>query len=124
MNVLETAKATEIVCEDRQPAAHRYTILLVDDEKLVRMVAKRRLNKLHHRMLDAQNGREALEILEREKVDLVLSDWRMPELDGPELCEAIKKNMRFRSIHFILMIALDQPEQIAERLGRAAHDFC
>ena len=75
-------------------------------------------------MLEAENGREALEILEREKVDLVLSDWMMPELDGPGLCKAIKQDERFRSIHFILMTALDQPAQIAEGLTRGADDFC
>ncbi|MDH5564586.1 MAG: response regulator, partial [Nitrospirota bacterium] len=100
-----------------------YTILLVDDEKIVRMVAKRRLQKLNHRMLEAENGKQAIEILKREKVDLVLSDWMMPELDGPGLCAAIKKDDRWRSIHFILMTALDQPAQIAEGLSRGADDF-
>ncbi len=100
-----------------------YTILLVDDEKLGRMVAKRRLQKLNPRILEAENGKQAIEILKREKVDLVLSDWMMPELDGPGLCEVIKKDVRWRAIHFILMTALDQPVQIAEGLSRGADDF-
>ena len=100
-----------------------YTILLVDDEKVVRMVAKRRLAKLGHRLLEVENGKEALELLGREQVDLVLSDWMMPELDGPRLCEVMKRDDRLRSIHFILMTALDQPEQIAEGLSRGADDF-
>ena len=123
MNAIEPVKTTEVVCGDPNQGGNAYTILLVDDEKLVRMVAKRRLNKLHHRMLEAENGREALDILQREKVDLVLSDWMMPELDGPGLCKAIKQDDRFRSIHFILMTALDQPAQIAEGLSRGADDF-
>ncbi len=123
MNELESIKTLESVCEDSSPREPTYTILLVDDEKLVRMVAKRRLSKLNHRMIEARNGKEALAIVEHEKVDLVLSDWMMPELDGPGLCEAIKKDDRFRSIHFILMTALDQPSQIAEGLSRGADDF-
>lgn len=123
MNVMEPDKIDEPVCEDINPRGHSYTILLVDDEKLVRMVTKRRLSKLSHRMIEAGNGREALDILEREKVDLVLSDWMMPELDGPGLCETIKKDDRYKSIHFILMTALDQPAQIAEGLSRGADDF-
>ena len=47
----------------------------------------------------------------------------MPELDGPGLCEAIKQNTQLRSIHFILITALDQPAQIAEGLSRGADDF-
>jgi sigma-B regulation protein RsbU (phosphoserine phosphatase) len=123
MNVIESVKTGEPVSEDSSPQGYTYTILLVDDEKIVRMVAKRRLSKLNHRMLEAENGKNALEILAREKVDLILSDWMMPELDGPGLCKAIKKDDRFRSIHFILMTALDQPAQIAEGLSRGADDF-
>ncbi len=110
--------------EDEQSSSlSPYTILLVDDEKIVRMVAKRRLSKLNHRLLEAEDGQQALEILRREPVDLVLSDWMMPNLDGPGLCEVIKKDHELRSIHFVLMTALDQPEQIAEGLSRGADDF-
>lgn len=100
-----------------------YTLLLVDDEKLVRMVAKRRLAALGHRMLEAGDGEEALDILRRESVDLVLSDWMMPKLDGPGLCEIIKNDPQLRNVHFILMTALDKPAQIAEGLRRGADDF-
>ena len=123
MNVLKSDKTRKSLCDNFSSPGKIYTILLVDDEKLVRMIAKRRLDKLHYRILEAENGREALEILEREKVDLVLSDWMMPELDGPGLCKAIKQDQRLRSIHFILMTALDQPAQIAEGLTRGADDF-
>ena len=123
MNVLKSDKTRKSLCDNYSSPGKIYTILLVDDEKLVRMIAKRRLDKLHYRILEAENGREALEILEREKVDLVLSDWMMPELDGPGLCKAIKQDQRLRSIHFILMTALDQPAQIAEGLTRGADDF-
>ncbi len=121
--MLATDVSSESTCEDLTSHGPTYTILLVDDEKLVRMVAKRRLSKLNHRLLEAENGKEALVVLEQEKVDLVLSDWMMPELDGPGLCEAMKQNDRLRSIHFILMTALDQPSQIAEGLTRGADDF-
>jgi len=123
MNVSEQCNTVQGPCDDISPRAQAYTILLVDDEKLVRMVAKRRLSKLNHRIFEAENGREALEIVQREKVDLVLSDWMMPELDGPGLCEAIKQDERFRSIHFIFLTALNQPAQIAEGLSRGADDF-
>ncbi len=100
-----------------------YTILIVDDEEIVRMVAKKRLAKLQCRLLEAKNGEEALAMLDQESVDLILSDWVMPALDGPGLCEAIKRDERYRTIHFILMTALDHPTQIAEGLSRGADDF-
>ena len=102
---------------------HSYTLLLVDDEKLVRMLAKRRLAALGHRMLEAEDGEMALAILRRESVDLVISDWMMPRLDGAALCEILKRDDHLRNIHFILMTALDTPAQIAEGLRRGADDF-
>ena len=99
------------------------TILLVDDEKVVRMVARRRLERLGHKILEAENGRQALEMLRQGAVDLVISDWMMPEMDGPTLCEIVKADEELRSTPIILMTALDQPAQIAEGLSRGADDF-
>ncbi len=100
-----------------------YTILIVDDEKIVRMVARKQLAKMQCRLLEANNGEDALAMLGQEPVDLILSDWVMPGLDGPGLCEAIKQDERYRTIHFILMTALDHPTQIAEGLSRGADNF-
>jgi len=114
----ETGMSVESVTEERT-----YNLLIVDDEKLVRIVMKRRLSKLNLRVLEAENGKEALEILQRESVDLIVSDWMMPELDGLGLCKAVKGNERFQSIHLILMTALVHPEQLAEGLNCGADDF-
>lgn len=99
------------------------TILLVGHDKSGRMVVKRQLAKLHHRMLEANDGKEALAILEREKVDLVLSNWKMPGLNGPRLCEAIKQDERYRRVHCILMTEAEHPSQVTEGFGRGADDF-
>jgi len=99
------------------------TILLVDDEKLARMVTRKRLERLGHRILEAEHGKQALDMLEEQGVDLIISDWMMPEMDGPTFCEAVKAHEKFRSIPIILMTALDQPAQIAEGLQRGADDF-
>jgi sigma-B regulation protein RsbU (phosphoserine phosphatase) len=120
---MKFVSAKDAVANEPTKPASAYTILLVDDEKMARMVAKRRLAKLHYRILEANDGVEALAILEREFVDLVLSDRVMPGLDGLQLCEAMKRDDRYRTIHFILMTFLDHPAQIAEALRRGADDF-
>ncbi len=99
------------------------TILLVDDEKLARMVTRKRLERLGHRILEAEHGKQGLAVLEEHGVDLIISDWMMPEMDGPTFCEAVKAHEKFRLIPIILMTALDQPAQIAEGLQRGADDF-
>ena len=66
-------------------------ILVVDDEEAIRQVVKMELVTLGYDPECAQNGKEALEILAREEFPLILTDLRMPEIDGIELCNRIKK---------------------------------
>jgi CheY-like chemotaxis protein len=66
-------------------------ILIVDDEKSVREITKIRLEKLGYDPECAQNGKEALEILERKEFPLILMDLRLADLEGPELCLRIKE---------------------------------
>ena len=118
---VETAEGTsQENCDDSNEGV---TILLVEDEKVVRMVTKRRLQKLGYGVLEAENGIQALEILRSETIDLVVSDWMMPEMDGLELCQTVKADSRLQSIYFILMTALEEPNQTAEGLTRGADDF-
>ncbi|HEV2866886.1 MAG TPA: response regulator, partial [Allosphingosinicella sp.] len=68
------------------------TILLVEDEAMVRTVAERALTRHGYTVLVAENGEAALEILEREgKVDLLISDVVMPTMDGPTTVRAARK---------------------------------
>lgn len=70
-------------------AAEPLRVLLVDDEPLLRSALGRLLEMYGIQVLLAANGEEALGVLEREAVHLVLSDVRMPILDGPGLLRAI-----------------------------------
>ena len=98
MDVMESDKTETGMDVRGATKEYPYSLLIVDDEKLVRMVMKRRLAQLHLRVFEAGNGKEALEILQRETVDLIVSDWMMPELDGLGLCQAVKGNEQFQSI--------------------------
>jgi CheY-like chemotaxis protein len=66
-------------------------ILIVDDEKSVREITKIRLEKLGYDPECAQNGKEALEILVREKFPLILMDLKLADFEGTELCLRIKE---------------------------------
>ena len=99
------------------------TILLVEDEPVTRTSMAARLTRLGHRVLEAGNGREALEVAKRERPDLIIVDWMMPEMDGPTFCETVRRDPTMKSIHILLMTSHDQPAQIAEGLARGADDF-
>lgn len=65
------------------------TLLLVDDEQNILSSLRRLFRPLGYDILMAKNGREGLEVMENEVVDLVISDMRMPEMDGAEFLEQV-----------------------------------
>jgi two-component system cell cycle sensor histidine kinase/response regulator CckA len=82
------------------------TILLVEDEAMVRAVAERALERQGYRVLTATNGEEALELLgtvgeEGEKIDLLISDVVMPTMDGPTLVRHARE--RFPDLPILFM---------------------
>jgi PAS domain S-box-containing protein len=67
-----------------------YTVLLVEDERINRLTTGRTLTKLGYKALEATNGQEALALLSRERVDLILMDIQMPVMDGIECTHHIR----------------------------------
>jgi sigma-B regulation protein RsbU (phosphoserine phosphatase) len=99
------------------------TILLVDDDALIRKVIARRLRQLGHRLIEAENGLEGLRLARREHPSVIVTDWMMPVMDGPSLCEAIRTETSLRPCHLILLTANGSPDQIVEGLQRGADDY-
>lgn len=99
------------------------TILLVDDEPVSRLSMAARLKRMGLRVLEAANGKEGLDLLRRERPDLTILDWVMPDMDGPTICETVRQDPEILSSQIILMTSHDQPDQIAEGLARGADDF-
>jgi PAS domain S-box-containing protein len=76
-------------------------VLIVDDIALNRKLLRAILAAEGHSVLDAEDGLAALEILERETIDAVISDILMPRMDGYRLCYEIRKNQKLKAIPFI-----------------------
>jgi YesN/AraC family two-component response regulator len=71
--------------------SEKYTILIVDDEKLILTTLQRLLRNENYNVLTAGSAFDALEILEHKKIHLIISDQRMPQMTGTELFEIVKK---------------------------------
>ena len=100
----------------------RKTILLVEDEKEIHLF----LNDLlggNYKIIPAYNGLEALEILEKEVPDIIISDVMMPEMDGVELCKKIKTDIRTCHIPFIMLTAKDSVIHRIEGLESGANSY-
>jgi two-component system, chemotaxis family, chemotaxis protein CheY len=80
-------------------------ILLVEDNDALRGVISFNLMRAGYRVKVVSNGREALEALENEPFDLVLSDQQMPKMTGIQLCEHIRELPLYHHLPFILLTA-------------------
>ncbi len=66
------------------------TCLIVDDSSIIRKVARRMLESLEFRIVEAENGEQAFATCQRELPDAVLLDWNMPKMDGYEFLRALR----------------------------------
>jgi DNA-binding response OmpR family regulator len=78
-------------------------ILAVEDDPVARAVLHQALLRLGHEVVEARDGAEALRVLEKEPVRLIVSDWMMPELDGLGLCRAVRNRVNVDYVYFILL---------------------
>ncbi|GGA17991.1 PP2C family protein-serine/threonine phosphatase [Neptunicoccus cionae] len=98
-------------------------VLVVDDSNLQRKIVTLNLQKWGYRVLEASSGVKALEICTREPIDLVLSDWMMPEMDGLEFCKQFRQMERNTYGYFILLTSKNEKNDVAEGLHIGADDF-
>ncbi len=84
----------------------RATFLVVDDFETMRRVTINQLRQLGaRRILEAADGMEALKILEREEVTIVISDWNMPNMSGLELLQAVRGHAKLAGVPFMMVTA-------------------
>ena len=99
------------------------SILVVEDSPTQAIKLQYLLEKSGYRVIMAQNGRVALEKLETEIPSLVISDIVMPEMNGFELCENIRRNKRTEHVSVILLTSLSEPSEVLDGLACGADRF-
>jgi two-component system cell cycle response regulator len=98
-------------------------ILIVDDIPANVRLLESRLQAEYFDVRTAMNGRDALAMAERERIDLVLLDVMMPDMTGFEVCAALKGNPRTAHIPVVMVTSLDQAEDRVKGLESGADDF-
>ena len=112
------------VIEDTQEKQHEQNaqILIVEDNTDFRQFLERCLNG-QYSILTAGNGIEALQQLEKEQIDIVITDVMMPEMNGMELCNKIKTDLRYSHIPVIMLTAKSTDDNIIAGLKDGADDY-
>lgn len=99
------------------------TILVVDDDEANRDVLGRRLQRLGFGVVEARDGIEALEMMAKEGIDLVLLDVMMPRLDGFGVLERRRDDPALLEVPVIMISALDQMDSIVRGIELGAEDY-
>ena len=98
-------------------------ILVVDDQPINVQLLKRKLEREGMQVIVAYSGQEALDLVARDKPELILLDVMMPEMDGIEVCQRLQANEETRSIPVIFVTARSSKEGKLEGLGVGAVDY-
>jgi class 3 adenylate cyclase/predicted nucleic acid-binding protein len=105
------------------PSAPTGDLLVVDDNRVNRLLLGRALEQLGHTVTFAENGRQALEALRRRPVDLVLLDIEMPEMDGYQVLEALAGDPQLREIPVVMMSSVEEVDSVARCIEMGAEDY-
>ena len=104
----------------RQEPGH---LLVVDDNKVNRILLARGLEGQGHKVETAENGKQALEKLRNDAFDLVLLDIEMPEMDGYQVLEICLQDSELRDIPIIMTSSLDEIDSVVKCVELGAEDY-
>ena len=99
----------------------QYTILVVDDEELVRNLVVTLSSKLGHSSITATDGVDALDRMKGNKIDAVIADIKMPNMDGVALTREILK--RHPGLPILMMTAFDEEYSPGEAIAAGAREY-
>jgi putative two-component system response regulator len=98
-------------------------ILVVDDDDISRTVIKKVLASDFHEVILASDGQEAIQVLRDQDIQLVISDWNMPGIDGIQLCKSLRANSSLGYIYIIIITGRHSKEDLLTGLAAGADDL-
>jgi len=100
-----------------------YPVLVAEDNKVARLFLEKTLRQLGYRVTTVHNGVEAMAAIRQQFFPILVTDWMMPEMDGPALCQTIRKANLPGYVYILLLTAKDAKEDIVTGLESGADDF-
>lgn len=99
-------------------------VLVVDDFATMRKIIRNVLRQINiDNVADAENGKQALGMLQKEPFDLIISDWIMPEMTGIEFLKACKADDVLKLIPFLMVTAEAQQESVVEAIKAGVDNY-
>ncbi len=104
--------------------AHDHVILTVDDSSTMRRIIKNTLNKIGFpNVLEAANGIEALDVMAQNEIDLVVTDWNMPEMDGLTFVKTLRAKPEYKELPILMVTTEAAKEDILNALRSGVNNY-
>jgi len=99
-------------------------ILIIDDFATMRRILKNILKQLGFKnLVEADDGTTALNILESQKIDLIISDWNMPKMTGLELLKKLRASTEYKKTPFLMVTAEAQKQNVIEAVQAGVSNY-
>lgn len=98
-------------------------IFIVEDEPSIATLVKYNLEKENYIVFISNNGEEGLKEIKKTEPDLVLLDWMLPDLSGIDICNALRKESKYKNLPIIMLTAKNQEEDKVLGLNKGADDY-
>jgi diguanylate cyclase (GGDEF)-like protein len=119
--VFIAGQSAEHAGTDGAPSHRRLSVLVADDDAASRFLLRRAVEAAGHDCVTAETGGQAWQIFLSESPDVVISDSRLPDIDGNELCRRIRREPHYT--YFVMINALGDLGRIRRGIGAGADDF-
>lgn len=104
--------------------SYSYSIITVDDSSTMRRIIKNTLQKLgFSNILEAEHGVEALEVLSKNEVDIIITDWNMPEMDGLTFVKTLRLDPKYIDIPILMVTTEAAKEDILTALKNGVNNY-
>ncbi|OQY05186.1 MAG: diguanylate cyclase response regulator [Desulfobacteraceae bacterium 4572_123] len=100
-----------------------FPILIAEDDAVTRMLLKKTLIKEGHEVVSVENGQKAFDLFKKSFFPIVLTDWMMPEMNGLELCRAIRQKENPGYVFIVLLTAKDSQGDLISGLEAGADEY-
>jgi two-component system cell cycle response regulator len=106
-----------------KPPAQEIRVLVVDDSPISRKLLEYALTEDPYKVLFAKDGREAMQIFTKHPADLVITDWEMADISGPELCHKIRSEFPETYTYLLLLTSNSDKKSLSMGLAAGADDY-
>lgn len=102
---------------------YKMRVLVVEDDRAMLVLLEAMLKAAGHEVCTARNGTEALQLIERQRPQLVITGWNLAEVDGLALCRKLRENPESRDVYVFILTSQETPDSLVDAFEAGADDY-